>query len=153
YYLYTIAAAMSIALKETPGRAPLNSGLGARAATAPCASAAGAAAHPAAARQTARTAGWAAAVKRPAAKTREQVLSSHRARVEQFVVRNALPVNSYTPCCAPPLALRYNKAMSKSESRILSVTRLGAKGQITIPAEYRRTHSLQGDAAVVLVQV
>src|SRR5437588_9119061 len=43
--------------------------------------------------------------------------------------------------------------MGNPERKVLSVTRLGAKGQLTIPAEYRRAHGLTGDAAVVLIQV
>jgi AbrB family looped-hinge helix DNA binding protein len=43
--------------------------------------------------------------------------------------------------------------MGKTERRIVSITRLGAKGQLTIPAEYRRALALSGDAAMVIVQV
>lgn len=43
--------------------------------------------------------------------------------------------------------------MEKTEQGIVATIRLGAKGQLTIPAEYRRALALSGEAALVLVQV
>jgi bifunctional DNA-binding transcriptional regulator/antitoxin component of YhaV-PrlF toxin-antitoxin module len=43
--------------------------------------------------------------------------------------------------------------MAKANQRIFSLTRLGAKGQLTIPVEYRRALALSEDAALVLVPV
>jgi bifunctional DNA-binding transcriptional regulator/antitoxin component of YhaV-PrlF toxin-antitoxin module len=43
--------------------------------------------------------------------------------------------------------------MAKTEQRIVSITRLGAKGRLTLPAQYRRALALSGDAALALVQV
>jgi bifunctional DNA-binding transcriptional regulator/antitoxin component of YhaV-PrlF toxin-antitoxin module len=37
--------------------------------------------------------------------------------------------------------------------KVLSLTRLSEKGQLTIPAEYRRTHQLERDSALVLVEI
>jgi bifunctional DNA-binding transcriptional regulator/antitoxin component of YhaV-PrlF toxin-antitoxin module len=39
------------------------------------------------------------------------------------------------------------------EQKSFVITRLGAKGQVTIPAEYRRALSLSGDAPLVLVRL
>jgi bifunctional DNA-binding transcriptional regulator/antitoxin component of YhaV-PrlF toxin-antitoxin module len=43
--------------------------------------------------------------------------------------------------------------MKRSKRGVLSLARLGAKGQLTIPLEYRRTFDLSGDSTVVLVRV
>lgn len=43
--------------------------------------------------------------------------------------------------------------MGKAKQEIVSITRLGAGGRLTIPAQYRRALALSGEAAMVLVQV
>jgi bifunctional DNA-binding transcriptional regulator/antitoxin component of YhaV-PrlF toxin-antitoxin module len=43
--------------------------------------------------------------------------------------------------------------MGKTEQRSVAITRLGAKGQLTLPAVYRRALALSADAAMVIVQV
>jgi len=37
--------------------------------------------------------------------------------------------------------------------KLLSLARLSEKGQLTIPAEYRRAHQLERDSALVLVEI
>jgi bifunctional DNA-binding transcriptional regulator/antitoxin component of YhaV-PrlF toxin-antitoxin module len=48
---------------------------------------------------------------------------------------------------------RYNKVMAKTKPKSVALTRLGAKGQLTLPTQYRRALSLSEDAAIVLVRV
>lgn len=43
--------------------------------------------------------------------------------------------------------------MRKTKRSSLAITRLGSKGQLTIPAEYRQALALSSNAALVLVQV
>jgi bifunctional DNA-binding transcriptional regulator/antitoxin component of YhaV-PrlF toxin-antitoxin module len=43
--------------------------------------------------------------------------------------------------------------MRKTKRGSLAITRLGTRGQLTIPAEYRQALALSSDAAVALVQV
>lgn len=37
--------------------------------------------------------------------------------------------------------------------KVLSLTRLSEKGQLTIPAEYRRSHQLKQDSALMLIEI
>ena len=37
--------------------------------------------------------------------------------------------------------------------KLLALARLSEKGQLTIPAEYRRAHQLERDSALVLVEI
>jgi len=39
------------------------------------------------------------------------------------------------------------------DKKVLSLARLSEKGQLTIPAEYRRAHQLERDSALVLVEI
>lgn len=41
----------------------------------------------------------------------------------------------------------------KTEKKVLSLARLSEKGQLTIPAEYRRAHALERDSTLVLVEI
>jgi bifunctional DNA-binding transcriptional regulator/antitoxin component of YhaV-PrlF toxin-antitoxin module len=43
--------------------------------------------------------------------------------------------------------------MAHTDKRLLSVERLGAKGQLTIPAEYRRALALGDDTSLAIMQV
>ncbi|PZS23132.1 MAG: hypothetical protein DLM61_24530, partial [Pseudonocardiales bacterium] len=43
--------------------------------------------------------------------------------------------------------------MGKAKQGILSITRLGAKGQITLPAPYRRALALSEAATLALIRV
>ena len=43
--------------------------------------------------------------------------------------------------------------MATTESSVIAVTRLSEKGQLTIPAEYRRAHALGRDSTLVLVEM
>lgn len=40
-----------------------------------------------------------------------------------------------------------------TNKKLLSLARLSEKGQLTIPAEYRRAHQLERDSALVLVEI
>lgn len=44
-------------------------------------------------------------------------------------------------------------ANSNSNESVIAIARLSEKGQLTIPAEYRRTHALSKDSALVLVEI
>lgn len=39
------------------------------------------------------------------------------------------------------------------DKKVLSLARLSEKGQLTIPAEYRRAHQLERDSALVIVEL
>jgi bifunctional DNA-binding transcriptional regulator/antitoxin component of YhaV-PrlF toxin-antitoxin module len=43
--------------------------------------------------------------------------------------------------------------MAQTNKKLFSVERLGDKGQLTIPAEYRRALALGDDASLVIMQV
>ena len=43
--------------------------------------------------------------------------------------------------------------MAQTDKRLFSVERLGDKGQLTIPAEYRRALALGDDTSLVIMQV
>ena len=47
----------------------------------------------------------------------------------------------------------YNGCMRKMKRGSLAIARLGPKGQLTIPAEYRQALALSSNTALVLVQV
>jgi AbrB family looped-hinge helix DNA binding protein len=47
----------------------------------------------------------------------------------------------------------YNGLMRKTKQGSLAITRLGSRGQLTIPAEYRQALALSSNTAVVLIQV
>jgi bifunctional DNA-binding transcriptional regulator/antitoxin component of YhaV-PrlF toxin-antitoxin module len=43
--------------------------------------------------------------------------------------------------------------MSTDESKVIAITRLSEKGQLTIPADYRRAHDLGRDSTIVLLEM
>lgn len=43
--------------------------------------------------------------------------------------------------------------MVTSNENVIAIARLSEKGQLTIPAEYRRAHDLSKDSALVLVEI
>jgi bifunctional DNA-binding transcriptional regulator/antitoxin component of YhaV-PrlF toxin-antitoxin module len=43
--------------------------------------------------------------------------------------------------------------MAATDSNVLTIVRLSEKGQLTIPAEYRRLHDLERDSMLVLIQM
>ena len=43
--------------------------------------------------------------------------------------------------------------MSTEETSVIAVTQLSERGQLTIPAEYRRAHALGRDSTLVLVDM
>jgi bifunctional DNA-binding transcriptional regulator/antitoxin component of YhaV-PrlF toxin-antitoxin module len=43
--------------------------------------------------------------------------------------------------------------MTIADANVLSIVRLSEKGQLTIPAEYRREHDLERDSTLALIQL
>jgi len=43
--------------------------------------------------------------------------------------------------------------MADTKNTVLTITRLGAQGQVTLPEEYRRNQGLSADTSLFLVQV
>jgi bifunctional DNA-binding transcriptional regulator/antitoxin component of YhaV-PrlF toxin-antitoxin module len=43
--------------------------------------------------------------------------------------------------------------MVTAESKVIAIVRLSEKGQLTIPADYRRAHALGRDSTLVLVEM
>jgi bifunctional DNA-binding transcriptional regulator/antitoxin component of YhaV-PrlF toxin-antitoxin module len=43
--------------------------------------------------------------------------------------------------------------MTTTDANVLTVARLSEKGQLTIPAEYRRLHDLERDSMLALIQM
>ena len=43
--------------------------------------------------------------------------------------------------------------MGIAESKVIAIIRLSEKGQFTIPADYRRAHSLGKDSTLVLMEI
>jgi bifunctional DNA-binding transcriptional regulator/antitoxin component of YhaV-PrlF toxin-antitoxin module len=43
--------------------------------------------------------------------------------------------------------------MTTANANILSIVRLSEKGQLTIPAEYRREHDLERDSTLAVIQL
>jgi bifunctional DNA-binding transcriptional regulator/antitoxin component of YhaV-PrlF toxin-antitoxin module len=43
--------------------------------------------------------------------------------------------------------------MSTTTTNVLTIARLSEKGQLTIPAEYRREHALERDSTLAIIQM
>jgi bifunctional DNA-binding transcriptional regulator/antitoxin component of YhaV-PrlF toxin-antitoxin module len=43
--------------------------------------------------------------------------------------------------------------MTTANTKVLSIVRLSEKGQLTIPAEYRREHDLERDSTLAVIQM